>query len=1147
MPKREAPALRNPRLVLRFWRDVEIFNIPTAPKPERKWNKNRELILHTASYRIESPLPWQPNHVYSRLPTKQYDWTHAVFLGVTEAQAWTEVVLQAVGAGRQLEEDDSQRLSGKGWLAAFMVNGQGEIIRDSFVPAGFALGIERLCSGRTLDGLSDNLQDLALDFKERHSITLETDSEDDRMRTGASMDDNGEALGERPRLQADWNELQDELQRALRPLGQLTEKLSLEVIIRSTRRKRHNRQHDAAGESDIDFLNSFYLNDLDRLIEQADQNQSLGRALDCYLGPAVDQHSRCDILRDPQAMQQCLSPTKLTAGRWPGNPEHHLMLAQQAAVGEIVAQLSNSAGLVAVNGPPGTGKTTLLRDVIADVVVQRARALASLDAPQQVFGKKTVVGGLNIYPLQPKIVAGTGIVVASNNNAAVENITKELPALSEISSKEFPGAGYFKEVAAQVFAASGSNMPAWGLVAAALGNSNNRRTFASAFVRDGKPVPFVPGQPCDIRSRLEAQERAGGVEQWEKAKTHFLELLDQVEEFRAQYFEIEQVIEQQTAVRKHRQQLAEEAQALHLELTELSKRWELLIAQTERASANAGTQLAQAERAEQRARLEAQSAVDRLKVATIEKAPRFWHRWLEALGMTTSRMRAWQDTIKDQRLDQITTAERLRDAMVRRDSCAQELAHHEKLLQRHAGKQREASAAMLKRLSQIKRQQQQDAQLEQQCVQELERFRATGGTLPDDIFFEGHTPGERHVASAWVSTTFDCLRSQLFLAALRLHETTLLACNGKAIANLKAVKAMLMRASPEPIAPSQRIMIWDMLFFTVPVVSSSLASFDRLFADLGPESLGWLLIDEAGQATPQSVCGALWRSRRVVIIGDPRQIEPVVTVPAAVIARLREKHGVDVCWSPATESAQTVADRTMTLGAYIGDAHVPETAVWTGLPLRAHRRSIDPMFSFANAIAYAGQMVQTTKPDEISCPLGDSAWLDVSGTSNEGQVVVEEMTVLASLLRLLAADWPTHGKESKKSGVFVISPFRKVADACRSSLHEAGLSRGEWPVSSGTVHTFQGKQAEIVVIVLGSTPGRVGNGSRSWASNKPNLLNVALTRAKLRVYVIGSARDWGRFPQFDVLLDTLRRQGRVLDTSTLFPQHEPVEPDRRDA
>src|SRR5690606_22592649 len=120
----------------------------------------------------------------------------------------------------------------------------------------------------------------------------------------------------------------------------------------------------------------------------------------------------------------------------------------------------------------------------------------------------------------------------------------------------------------------------------------------------------------------------------------------------------------------------------------------------------------------------------------IEKAPRFWHRWLEALGMTTSRMRAWQDTIKDQRLDQITTAERLRDAMVRRDSCAQELAHHEKLLQRHAGKQREASAAMLKRLSQIKRQQQQDAQLEQQCVQELERFRATGGTLPDDIFFE---------------------------------------------------------------------------------------------------------------------------------------------------------------------------------------------------------------------------------------------------------------------------------------------------------------------------------------------------------------------------------------------------------------------------
>ena len=76
-------------------------------------------------------------------------------------------------------------------------------------------------------------------------------------------------------------------------------------------------------------------------------------------------------------------------------------------------------------------------------------------------------------------------------------------------------------------------------------------------------------------------------------------------------------------------------------------------------------------------------------------------------------------------------------------------------------------------------------------------------------------------------------------------------------------------------------------------------------------------------------------------------------------------------------------------------------------------------------------------------------------------------------------------------------------------------------VRCGTIHTFQGKEADIVFLVLGSSPGQAGWGSRQWASRTPNMLNVALTRARSLIYVVGNRRDWKRHPFFDVLAEEL--------------------------
>ena len=68
----------------------------------------------------------------------------------------------------------------------------------------------------------------------------------------------------------------------------------------------------------------------------------------------------------------------------------------------------------------------------------------------------------------------------------------------------------------------------------------------------------------------------------------------------------------------------------------------------------------------------------------------------------------------------------------------------------------------------------------------------------------------------------------------------------------------------------------------------------------------------------------------------------------------------------------------------------------------------------------------------------------------------------------------------------------------------------------GTIHTVQGREAEAVIFVLG-TPNGDQTGARGWAGKEPNLLNVAVTRAKEAVYVIGNRSLWRSAGMFNDL------------------------------
>jgi hypothetical protein len=119
----------------------------------------------------------------------------------------------------------------------------------------------------------------------------------------------------------------------------------------------------------------------------------------------------------------------------------------------------------------------------------------------------------------------------------------------------------------------------------------------------------------------------------------------------------------------------------------------------------------------------------------------------------------------------------------------------------------------------------------------------------------------------------------------------------------------------------------------------------------------------------------------------------------------------------------------------------------------------------------------------------------VAGATADGVNQAEVGAVLAAVRGLAATG---------QTGVGVVSPFRAQADALECALLD------EFPLAEierlglrvGTVHAFQGSEAEVVVASFAVTPGDPAGRFRLLAD--PHLFNVLITRARQRLVVVTS-------------------------------------------
>ena len=250
------------------------------------------------------------------------------------------------------------------------------------------------------------------------------------------------------------------------------------------------------------------------------------------------------------------------------------------------------------------------------------------------------------------------------------------------------------------------------------------------------------------------------------------------------------------------------------------------------------------------------------------------------------------------------------------------------------------------------------------------------------------------------------------------------------------------------------------------ILSTTFSSLSSLHRDTVYD---YLIMDEASQVSVETGALALSCAKNAIIVGDTMQLPNVVTE--------ENKEKLDFIANACLIKAEYDCARMSFLQSVCKVIpNVPQTL------LREHYRCHPKIINFCNQKFYGGNLVIMTRDKGEKDVI--RAIRTAKGNHSRSHLNQREIDVIKEeVLPALSYDTDEIG---------VIAPYNKQVNAVKSALEEN--------IDVATVHKFQGREKDAIIMTT------VDDTITSF-SDDPNLLNVAVSRAKQQFYLVVSGNE----------------------------------------